>query len=160
MSQQVRYPSASAVTVAAIGTNLSPIPTQSILIAGENPSLNLQPLQTDASGILKVTATAFPASVGQKTMAQSFPVVIASDQSAVAVTVSGVATAANQATMLTRLSGALVPTAFDEIALTYVPSGAGVGQVQTAVYKLASSTVKTLTLSYDGSDRLSGVVAS
>lgn len=87
------------------------------------------------------------------------------------VAVTGVATAANQATqitslssintaIITKMSGSLVPVAFDEVALTYVPSGAGVGQVATAVYKLAASTVKTLTMSYDGSDRLSDVVAS
>lgn len=105
-------------------------------------------------------------SLGQKAMAGSAPVVIASDQSAIPVSAaslplpSGAATSANQSIELARLSGSLVPTAYDEVDLTYVPSGAGVGQVATAVYKLASSTVKTLTMSYDGSDRLSSVVAS
>jgi len=80
---------------------------------------------------------------------------------------SGGATAANQvleiaelAELNTKLGGSLTPVAFDEVALTYVPSGNGVGEIQTAVYKLATVTVKTLTLSYDGSNRLSGVVAS
>lgn len=59
-----------------------------------------------------------------------------------------------------RLSGSFVPAAYDEVALTYVPSGNGTGQIQTATYKLSSVTVKTLTLSYDSNDRLSGVVAS
>lgn len=135
MSQNYSYPSASTVTVAAIGPNLQAIPTQSILIAGEDPSLNLHPLQTDAAGLLKVSAATLP-----------LP--------------SGAATSANQVIELSRLSGSLVPTAYDEVDLTYVPSGAGVGQIATAVYKLASSTVKTLTMSYDGSDRLSSVVAS
>lgn len=77
---------------------------------------------------------------------------------------SGASTAARQDTLnnavLARLTGSFVPAAYDEVVLTYIPSGAGVGQIGTAVYKLASATVKTLTLSYDGSDRLSGVVAS
>lgn len=54
---------------------------------------------------------------------------------------------------------AFVPKLYDEVALTYVAAGNGVGQIQTAVYKLATVTVRTLTLSYDGSNRLSGVVA-
>ncbi len=84
---------------------------------------------------------------------------------------AGLATSANQVleiadldsiktSLLTKLTGSLVPTAFDEIDLTYVPSGNGVGQVQTAVYKLAASTVKTLTLTYDSSNRIATVVAS
>ena len=59
-----------------------------------------------------------------------------------------------------RMAGSLVPTAFDEIVLTYVAAGNGVGEIETAVYKLASSTVATLTLSYDSNNRLSGVVKS
>lgn len=77
---------------------------------------------------------------------------------------TGAATAANQASeialLTARLTGSLTPVAFDEIALTYVVAGNGIGQIATAVYKLATVTVKTLTFSYDGSDRLSGTVAS
>ena len=47
---------------------------------------------------------------------------------------------------------------FDEIALTYVPSGNGAGEVSTAVFKLASATVATLTLTYDSNNKLTGVV--
>lgn len=192
MSQFYRYPAAASVTIAAIGPNGSAIPTSSILVAGEDPSLDLKPLQTTAGGSLKVDVSGstpptgaatsanqvleiaeltaidgkLPATLGQKAMAASLAVAIASDQSAVPISAaslplpSGAATAANQATLLTRLSGSLVPAAFDEIDLTYVAAGAGTGQIATAVYKLASATVKTLTMSYDGSDRLSSVVAS
>lgn len=222
MSQNFSYPSSSSVTVAAVGPNGQPIPTSSILIAGNDPSNNLVPVLVTSNGEVAVTITdqvgdiavnldqvggdnislgiatavdCIPVvlasdtvlplptgaatsalqttgntslssinsklgSLGQKTMAGSAPVVIASDQASIPVTVSGVATAANQTTELTRLSGSLVPTAFDEIDLTYVPSGNGVGQVATAVYKLATVTVKTLTMSYDGSDRLISTVAS
>ena len=54
----------------------------------------------------------------------------------------------------------LVPKEHDEIALTYVSAGNGVGEIETVVYKLASATVATLTLSYDSNNRLSGVVKS
>ena len=46
--------------------------------------------------------------LGQKTMAESIPVVISSNQSAIAATVAGVATAANQTTQITALNQ-LVP---------------------------------------------------
>ncbi len=51
-----------------------------------------------------------PATLGQKTMANSMAVALASDQSSIPVTVSGVATAANQASGLT-LVGAVTETA-------------------------------------------------
>lgn len=58
------------------------------------------------------------------------------------------------------VASSLVPVTYDEIDLTYIVAGNGTGQVGTAVYKLAGTTVKTLTLSYDASNRLSTVVAS
>jgi hypothetical protein len=190
MSQNFSYPSSSTVTVTAIGPNNQPIPTTSILIGGEDPSGDLTPIAVNAQGeiiadiggavaglateatLLEVDAdiqamsAKLPATLGQKAMAASLAVAIASDQSAIPVSAaslplpSGAATAANQTSMLARLSGSLVPAAYDEIALTYVTVGNGIGQIETATYKLATVTVKTLTLSYDGSDRLSGVVAS
>lgn len=105
-------------------------------------------------------------SLGQKVANSSFPVVLASNQPTINVAVasstlpSGAATEITLAALNAKTAGGLVPVAFDEVVLTYVPSGAGVGQVATATYKLATVTVKTLTMSYDGSDRLSGVVAS
>lgn len=56
------------------------------------------------------------------------------------------------------IAGGFVTEPFDEIDLTYVPSGNGVGEIQTATYKLAGVTVNILTLSYDSSNRLSSVV--
>jgi len=55
MSQNYVYPSSSDVTVTGIGTpNNAPIPGESVLVAGENPSGDQQVLQTDAGGNLKV----------------------------------------------------------------------------------------------------------
>lgn len=56
--------------------------------------------------------------------------------------------------------GNLVPDQYNEIDLTYVVSGNGAGQIQTATYKKGGSTVATLTLSYDSQDRLTTVVRS
>ena len=59
--------------------------------------------------------------------------------------------------------GSLIPNNYDYIALTYVASGNGVGEVETVTYKTggaSGSTVATLTLSYNASNDLSGVVRS
>lgn len=55
-------------------------------------------------------------------------------------------------------SAGLITVSYDEIDLTYVASGNGVGQVQTAVYKASGTTVATLTLSYDSNNNLTKVV--
>lgn len=56
-----------------------------------------------------------------------------------------------------------VTSAYDYVALTYVPSGNGVGEIATATFKTGGSggiTVATLTLAYDASHRLSSVTKS
>lgn len=62
-----------------------------------------------------------------------------------------------------RLAGNLVPETFDYLQLTYVAAGNGIGEIETVVYKTGGSggsTVATLTLAYDGSDRLASVTRS
>lgn len=54
----------------------------------------------------------------------------------------------------------LVPVAHDQIDLTYVASGDGAGEIETVTYKLDAITVATLTLSYNGSNKLTSVVRS
>lgn len=54
----------------------------------------------------------------------------------------------------------LVPEEYDKIDLTYVAAGNGAGEVETATYSLGGSTIATLTLSYDASNRLISVVRS
>lgn len=62
-----------------------------------------------------------------------------------------------------RLAGSLVPETFDYVSLTYVTVGDGIGEVETATYKLGGaggSTVATLTLAYDANDKLASVTRS
>lgn len=109
-------------------------------------------------------------SLGQKTMAASVPVVIASNQSAVAISAAslplptGAATEVTLASIKTdadalnlRLDGGLVPFSFDYQAITYV----GVTtDISTVTYKsggAGGTTVATLTMGYDGSSRLTSV---
>jgi len=61
---------------------------------------------------------------------------------------------------VTVLTDTLVPEQYDEINLTYVTSGNGIGEIETVVYKNQTNTVATLTMTYDGSDKLSSVVRS
>lgn len=58
------------------------------------------------------------------------------------------------------VSGSLVTQAYDEIDLTYVVAGNGVGEIETATYKLGGATVATITLTYDSSNRISTVIRS
>jgi len=86
------------------------------------------------------------------------------------VSIAGGATAANQVSeiaLLTaleaRIAGSLVPEAFDYQAITYVASGNGVGEIETVVYKTGGSggtTVATLTLAYNASNKLTAVTRS
>lgn len=57
-------------------------------------------------------------------------------------------------------TGQLVSEEYDYIALTYVSSGNGAGEIETVTYKNGGSsgtTVATLTLTYDSSDRIIAV---
>lgn len=58
------------------------------------------------------------------------------------------------------IGGNLVPAQYDEIDLTYIVAGNGAGEVGTVIYKLATATIATLTLSYDASNRLIQVLKS
>lgn len=54
-------------------------------------------------------------------------------------------------------NGLMVPVAYDEIVNTYVGAGT---DLDTVTYKASGTPVATLTFSYDGSNRLIGVVRS
>lgn len=70
-------------------------------------------------------------------------------------TTGGLALEATLGAFSAKSAAGFVPEAFDETVLTYVGATT---RIDTVEYKLAGSTVATLTLSYDGSDRLDGVV--
>lgn len=69
---------------------------------------------------------------------------------------------ANAALRVTPLNS-LVRVAYDYIALTYVASGDGVGEIETVTYKsggAAGTIVATLTLAYDTNNNLASVTLS
>lgn len=146
MSFYLRYPSASASANPSVGTNGTAIPTSSTLIAGENPSFNLQPLQTDASGNLLVSLAADPISplsvnladvggaaisLGQKTASASIPVILASDQTLPLPT--GAATSALQTTGNTSLASidTKTPALGQALAAASVPVVLTAAQIST-----------------------------
>jgi len=249
MSQDYSYPSSSTVTVAAIGPNGQPIPNQSILVAGEDPSGDLSPLQTDVSGALIVTIgggisnplpttdaadgpvtpgavasnsiliggqfntvlptltngqqaalqadssgrllvnissgisnplpvtdaaaeaslasidAKLPGPLGAHVIAASLAVNIASDQT-VPVSVaslplpSGAATEATLSAFSDKTAGALVPEAFDYIEIAYVGITTDIDTVEYKTGGAGGTLVATLTMGYDGSNRLSSVTRS
>jgi hypothetical protein len=46
---------------------------------------------------------------------------------------------------------------FDQILITYVAAGDGAGEIETATYKLSGGTIATLTLAYNGDNKLSSI---
>jgi hypothetical protein len=70
---------------------------------------------------------------------------------------TGASTSALQTALNNKTAAGLVVSEHDEIVTTYVGATT---RINTVVYKLATVTVATLTMSYDGSDRLVGVVRS
>jgi hypothetical protein len=123
MSQVYTWPptgSGGSSANASVGPNGAPIPTSATLVAGENPSLNLQPLQTDASGNLLVNIATEPGTplnvnvsdwggvattLGQKVMAASVPVVLASDQSTIPISAASLPLPAGASTSALQTSG-------------------------------------------------------
>jgi hypothetical protein len=168
MSQWYSYPVQSvSSTNPSVGPNGNPSPAQSTLVAGQDPGGLQQPLQTDASGNLLVNIASGSGpdttdlvavggsaiSLGQKTSANSLPVVLPSDGTLPLPT--GAATEATLSAFSSKSASSAVTVPFDEQVITYVGATT---RIDTVVYKLAGSTVATLTMSYDGSDRLVGVV--
>jgi|SRR5665213_1729 len=184
------YPPVGAGGNVSVGPNGTIAPTSSTEVGGINPSGNLQPLQTDATGALIVTpetgsvqhvivdSSALPTgaatSANQVTAEATLTAIEANQtngtqETQIVGTVplpTGAATVAQQILQTSdldalnaRLPGGLVPVHFDENVLTYVGTTT---QISTVVYKLASVTVKTLTLTYDSNvpPRIIDVVAT
>lgn len=49
---------------------------------------------------------------------------------------------------------------YDSSEITYVATGNGVGEIETVVYKNGGSVVATLTMAYNGDNKLSSITKS
>lgn len=127
-----------------------------------------QTKQDEQTALLTDIEANTAASATESTLSALDAKVVAVDTGAVVVASSALPSGASteakqdaQTTILssldTKLAGSLAPVAYDEIVQNYVGSTTN---LDTVLYKLSGVTVKTLTFSYDGSGRLSGVVAS
>lgn len=67
---------------------------------------------------------------------------------------------ANDALRTLNAGGTLVPEKFTRTVLTYVVAGNGTGEIQTVTYFDGVEQVATLTLMYDGQNRLVDVTRS
>lgn len=179
MSQNYVYPSSSDVTLT--GTpNGAPIPSTSILIAGENPSGIQEPIQTSSTGILlteqapggidnvNLTEVGGAAiTLGQKTSAASIPVVIASDDtvaiSAVALPLpAGASTSALQTTGNTSLSSidSKTPALGQALAAASVPVVLTSAQLSALVPLTSVSVTQGTTPWSDNIAQFGGVTVS
>jgi len=75
---------------------------------------------------------------------------------------SGASTSAKQDTQTTLLQGiaGFTITGYDYITLTYVASGNGAGEIETAIFKTGGAggtTIATLTLTYNASNEVATV---
>lgn len=160
--------SGTVTVVQPTGTNLHTVVDSSALPIGASTSaLQSSILANQTNGTQVTSVNNFPATqpVSGTVAVSNFPAT--QPISAVSLPLptnaaqeTGGNLASINSNITSRLSGALVPTAYDEIDLTYITSGNGTGQIGTALYKLATVLVKTLTITYDSSDRISTVVAS
>lgn len=61
---------------------------------------------------------------------------------------------------VTSVGGTLVPESYDEIDLTYVAAGNGLGEIETVTYSKDGSPLATLTLTYDAQNRITNITRS
>lgn len=179
------YPSTvSSGSNASVGANGVTSPTSSTLVAGQNPTGNQQPLQTDSSGnlLVNIASPASPSSVnlaqvggtsvslGQKVMASSLPIVIASDQSAVPISAASLPLPTGASTSALQSTGNTSLASIDAKLTNPLPVSGTVTANQGTSPWVVSGTVaatqsgawttgRTWTLS-SGTDSISAVVSS
>lgn len=122
-----------------------PLPTGSATEAKQD--IGNSSLSSIDGKLTTLNATDFATSANQDTANTSLSTIAAKD----------FATQTTLNDFSNKSSSALVTVPFDEIVTTYVGATT---DISTVVYKNASTTVATLTMSYDGSNRLIGVVRS
>jgi hypothetical protein len=111
-------------------------------------------LLTDGSGVTQpVSASSLPLPTGASTSVNQ--TTANTSLSSIAANTTGLATQATLSAFSLKSASAFINSPFDETVITYVGATTNIA---TVTYKLATVTVNTLTLSYDGSNRLTDVV--
>lgn len=138
MSFYAQYPASAAGTNPSVGANGAPAPGSSTEIAGVNGGIQT-PVSVDGSGNVNVNV-----------INSSLP--------------TGSATAANQVTEINDINAFAAKTAsssvtvpFDYQAITYVGATTEIATVQFYTGGSGGTLVATLTMGYDGSNRLTSI---
>jgi len=148
---------------AVITANVLPLPTGAATSAKQLANDH----DVNVSNMIPAVETGLATSANQQTDAltdtelRATPVPISGSVTAT-VDISDLATADKQDDIITavdKLIGFEIP-AYDYLAISYVATGNGAGEIETVVYKTGGSggtIVATLTLSYNSDNELSGV---
>lgn len=144
---------ATEATLQAVQADTDAIETAVESIDSKTPALASGRVPVDGSGVTQpISAAALPLPTGAATEA-----------SLAALAAEDFATQTTLAALSAKSASSAVTVAYDYQSFTYVAAGNGVGEIETVVYKsggAGGSTVATLTMAYDGSNRLSSVTKS
>jgi hypothetical protein len=161
------YPPSSASANPSVGVNLDPIPASSTLVGAENPSGDLQPLQTNAAGDLLVeinTETSGLATATNQTT--QITEAQATNTKLDTLNATDFATEAKQDSIISELQGVNDKLAASFFTLPYdtlqvtTKTANGPTQIVSKTGGLAGTTVQTLNIVYDiDGDFQSGVVS-
>lgn len=130
------------------------------LLIGGTDGVDSYPLAADGSGNLKVSVQDSALPMGAATLAeQQTQTTVLNQIETDLVTVNSTIEQVDLdvQNFAAKSASALVSDAFDEQVINYVGA---TDKIDTIEYKAAGSTQATLTFSYDGSDRLTGIVKS
>jgi hypothetical protein len=133
------WPTVTATNPSVSGTGVA-APTSATLVGGSDGT-NLVAVKVDATGVVSVSGTGLPTSLGQKTMANSTSVAIASDQSSVPVTLQAGSALAGKVGLDQTTPGTTNAVAIGQIGSTTVATGNGV--VGTGVQRVAIASDNT-----------------
>lgn len=129
--QYVRYPTTAASANSSVGPNGAAIPTSATLIGGEDPSLDLQPLQLDASNNLKVNIAAGTLTVINPSVSATGSAV-PSDATFAGMNVAGNLTGLTGTANGLKVDGSAVTQPVSAASLP-LPSGASTSALQTQI---------------------------
>lgn len=147
----------AANQTAVIGTDGVAGATTALVVAGQTAGGVVQILETNTSGHLNIADGGGSITVdGPLTDAQLRATAVPISAASLPLP-TGAATETTLSALSSKSASSFITVPFDETVTTYVGA---TERISTVVYKLATVTVATLTMSYDGSNRLTGVVRS
>ena len=144
---------ATEATLELVEENTEAIETATESIDAKTPALVSGRVPVDGSGVTQpISAAALPLPAGAATEA-----------SLAALAAEDFATQTTLAALSAKTASNAVTVPYDYQAFTYVAAGDGMGEIETVTYKIGGAggtTVATLTMAYNGDDKLASVTKS